>query len=68
MKQLAHVKPACRIQLIDPQDCARRNYGAIAGSAYLVRPDGHVAARFRDASASAIATALKRALGEGATP
>lgn len=23
MKQLAHVKPACRIRLIDPQECAR---------------------------------------------
>jgi 3-(3-hydroxy-phenyl)propionate hydroxylase len=39
-------------------------YGALPGSAYLIRPDQHVAARFCKPTGSAIATALARASGK----
>lgn len=48
------------------EDCdglVARRYGADAGTAYLIRPDQHVAARFRYPTASTIAAALARASG-----
>ena len=49
---------------IDDQDGAlTRRYDGIPGTAYLFRPDQHVAARFRKPDAAAIGAALDRALG-----
>jgi 3-(3-hydroxy-phenyl)propionate hydroxylase len=45
---------------------AARAFGAVAGSAYLIRPDLHVAARWRSAAAPDIADALGRCLGQPA--
>ncbi len=49
-----------------PGDAAGRRYDATPGAAYLLRPDGYVAARFRHADAAGLAAALRRAQGEGA--
>ncbi len=45
------------VRIADPEGRIFDAYGATDGSLYLVRPDGHVAARFRTASV----TGLKRA-------
>lgn len=42
---------------------AWRIYGACEGSAYLVRPDGHVLARWRDGASADVAAAIDTALG-----
>jgi 3-(3-hydroxy-phenyl)propionate hydroxylase len=41
----------------------RARYGLDAGSAYLFRPDGHVAARFRTPDRAMVEAAFRRALG-----
>jgi 3-(3-hydroxy-phenyl)propionate hydroxylase len=45
-----------------------RAYDAPAGSAYLVRPDGHVAARWKCVTSDAVTAALRRALGHDDAP
>jgi 3-(3-hydroxy-phenyl)propionate hydroxylase len=47
----------------DPQGFAAKRYDAEPGSAYLLRPDGYVAARFRKPSRPAVDAALSRASG-----
>ncbi|MDH2348040.1 FAD-dependent oxidoreductase [Bradyrhizobium sp. SSUT77] len=47
----------------DPAGFAAKRYDGEPGSAYLVRPDGYVAARFRHPTRGAIAAALSRAQG-----
>jgi 3-(3-hydroxy-phenyl)propionate hydroxylase len=47
----------------DVAGLARSRYGAAPGSFILVRPDQHIAARFRSFDAAAIEAALARALG-----
>jgi 3-(3-hydroxy-phenyl)propionate hydroxylase len=47
--------------LLDREGLATARYGA--GMVYLVRPDQHIAARFRDATPAKIAAALARATG-----
>jgi 3-(3-hydroxy-phenyl)propionate hydroxylase len=42
-----------------------RRYDAAPGSAYLLRPDGYVAARFRHPTPSAVEAAMARASGRG---
>ncbi|MET0222720.1 MAG: FAD-dependent oxidoreductase [Tardiphaga sp.] len=51
--------------LIDAQGLARQRYDGEPGTAYLLRPDGYVAARFRHSTPDALAAALTRAGGVG---
>lgn len=48
--------------LMDPTGAAFRLYDADAGATYLVRPDGHVAGRWRAPRAAAITQAVQRIL------
>ena len=49
--------------LSDPEGSASRRYDAEPGTAYLLRPDGYVAARFRHPTRAALDAALARATG-----
>jgi 3-(3-hydroxy-phenyl)propionate hydroxylase len=49
--------------LVDCEGLATSRYDAAPGSAYLLRPDGYVAARFRHPRRRAIDAALSRACG-----
>jgi 3-(3-hydroxy-phenyl)propionate hydroxylase len=49
----------------DSLETLRARYDAEPGTAYLFRPDGYVAARFRHPTRSAIEAALARASGNG---
>lgn len=49
--------------LADSLGLVAKRYDAEPGSAYLLRPDGYVAARFRHPTREAIATALAQATG-----
>jgi 3-(3-hydroxy-phenyl)propionate hydroxylase len=49
--------------LVDAEALAAQRYDAAPGTAYLLRPDGYVAARFRHPTRAAIAAALARASG-----
>jgi len=49
--------------LVDSEGLAAARYDAEAGSAYLLRPDGYVAARFRRPTRPALDAALARAAG-----
>jgi 3-(3-hydroxy-phenyl)propionate hydroxylase len=49
--------------LSDPEGLAASRYDAEPGTAYLLRPDGYVAARFRHPTRSALDAALARACG-----
>ena len=53
-----------RVQDVD--GLTARRYGGIPGSAYLIRPDQHVAARFAKPTAGKIGAAMERALGKEA--
>ncbi len=50
--------------LVDLDGLAQQRYGARPGTAYLLRPDGHVAARWHQARAEPVRAALSRALGQ----
>jgi 3-(3-hydroxy-phenyl)propionate hydroxylase len=47
----------------DSAGLAAARYDAEPGTAYLLRPDGYVAARFRRPTRSALGAALARATG-----
>jgi 3-(3-hydroxy-phenyl)propionate hydroxylase len=49
--------------LVDAKGLAGVRYDAEPGTAYLLRPDGYVAARFRHPTRPALEAALKRATG-----
>jgi 3-(3-hydroxy-phenyl)propionate hydroxylase len=49
----------------DPQGLVARRYDAQPGTAYLIRPDQHVAARWRHVELAAVQAALARATGQG---
>jgi 3-(3-hydroxy-phenyl)propionate hydroxylase len=64
---LAQVDARWPQALIDGGGRLAREFDAQNGSAYLLRPDGHVAARWKQCSAGALLAALRRAQGlEGA--
>lgn len=48
--------------LLDPDGTLRQALGARDGALFVVRPDGHLCARLRAASADAVARVLQRAL------
>jgi 3-(3-hydroxy-phenyl)propionate hydroxylase len=52
----------------DPQGLVRLRYDLRPGSAYLIRPDQYVAARWREPEGLAIAQALGRATGASSCP
>jgi 3-(3-hydroxy-phenyl)propionate hydroxylase len=54
---------AARAALIDFEGHAERRYDARPGTAYLLRPDQHVAARWRAPTAADVQAALTRAQG-----
>lgn len=51
--------------LIDREGLVAERYDAEPGSAYLIRPDQHLAARWRAADPEKISRALRRAMGGG---
>jgi 3-(3-hydroxy-phenyl)propionate hydroxylase len=52
----------------DPDGFVAARYDARPGTAYLIRPDQHVAARWRRLDAAAVATSLDRAVGLAPAP
>ncbi|MGF7174114.1 FAD-dependent oxidoreductase [Azospirillum doebereinerae] len=50
-------------ELVDVNGRFRERYDATPGSLYLIRPDQHVAGRWRHVDAAALAEALNRAIG-----
>lgn len=60
------VLPRSRL-IEDPQGLVAQRYDLQAGSAYLIRPDQHISARWRQPTQTAIAAALRRALGHELT-
>ncbi|UCE30118.1 MAG: FAD-dependent oxidoreductase [Burkholderiales bacterium] len=55
-----------RFDLIDAQGLLAQRYDARAGTVYLLRPDQHVAARWRRFDAAAIERAIERAIARAA--
>ncbi len=55
------------VSIAPPHNLAFRRYGATGGEAFLIRPDQHVAARWKRPDAGKINAALKRAQGAGAS-
>jgi 3-(3-hydroxy-phenyl)propionate hydroxylase len=49
--------------LADPSGLVAKRYDAEPDTAYLLRPDGYIAARFRHPTPASIAAALSRATG-----
>ena len=62
--ELAGATVPVRTLLVDPGGLAARRYDASPGTAYLMRPDQHVAARWRCLESGAARAALTRATGQ----
>ncbi|MDV4169636.1 hypothetical protein [Rhodovulum sp. FJ3] len=58
--------PGIHVVVIQPTSEAAQVLGADPNSAYLVRPDSHIAARWFDETTAAVQSALSRAIGETA--
>lgn len=56
------------LALLDADGRLARAFDAPAGSAYLLRPDGHIAARWKRPGEHGVRAALERALGRGTAP
>lgn len=56
--------PGMSVVSLPPTGAAAEIYGAQEGSAYLVRPDLHIAARWRRASSDRIGKALQRVMAQ----
>ncbi len=54
---------ALQVIVLPCDGVAAQRYDARPGTAYLLRPDQHVCARWRAPTADAVAAALRRALG-----
>ena len=63
---LAALTPAVRLHMVTDAR-ATEAYDAINGSAYLVRPDGHVCARWKSVSLDKLRSALARATARSTT-
>ncbi|MCC2594805.1 FAD-dependent oxidoreductase [Pusillimonas sp. MFBS29] len=61
---LALRAPANTAWVQDHQMTLARRYDALEGACYLIRPDQHIAARWRKPDATRIAAALRRACGQ----
>ncbi|MFY0478242.1 FAD-dependent oxidoreductase [Achromobacter marplatensis] len=57
------VLPAGVPVVADTEGCLTKRYDAQPGTAYLIRPDQHIAARWRAFNADAVARAINRATG-----
>ena len=51
------------VDFVDAAGDVARRYDLVGGAAYLVRPDQHVAARWRSLDSTAVGRALRRAFG-----
>ena len=50
-------------RVVDSEGLLAQRYDALAGTAYLIRPDQHIAARWRAFQPDAVASAVNRAIG-----
>jgi 3-(3-hydroxy-phenyl)propionate hydroxylase len=62
---IGHIRIGSDAPLNDGAGLFAKRYDASPGSAYLLRPDGYVAARFRHPTHSAVEAAMARASGRG---
>lgn len=71
VKAVLVVDPQCDVAglsadlpvVADREGCLAKRYDAQPGTTYLIRPDQHIAARWRAFNADAVAAAVKRATG-----
>jgi 3-(3-hydroxy-phenyl)propionate hydroxylase len=62
----AHLRDRVSVRVLPTAGSAAQRYGAMPGSAYLLRPDQYVAARWHRPSSQDISMAYNRALARSA--